>query len=94
MLVVLFSNTYCCYFEYEALHNPTIDPELWPSSEGDYLRLFALIFVIARYTGLAWTNPNLYLKRLFCPIRVDTVKEFAPYDPQAMMYSAPMPMQM
>lgn len=93
MLVVIYSNTYCCFFESDILNDTTLDPDVWHASYSDFLRLWAFLIVIARYTGLAWTDTNFYLKRLFCPIRVDTVKEFAPYDPQA-MYSAPMPMPM
>jgi hypothetical protein len=96
MFAVLYSNFICLLFDTFAFIDRNRDPDVWQFDFSDFLRSVIFLIVIARYAGLAWTDQNFYLKRIFSPIRVDKVKEFAPassqgQNPQLMM-SDPIPM--
>lgn len=58
-------------------YNVSYDKTTFSLSATDLARALAFTIFICRYLGLAWTDSSFILKRLFAPLRRDTVKEYS-----------------
>lgn len=80
MVVVIFSTLLGPLDVMKAINDDVIDTRNWRYNSIDVIRTLALAIVVIRYTGLAWTDQNFFLKRLVAPLRRDDVKESASYN--------------